>query len=222
MNNYVHILWCQGDLDIPCLLTIKSVLNFKHDLIIWTYDYNSLLKYPEYFGYIRDARDILDLDSLPEVENPYIDRNYYTIVSDFFRYKVIYNYGGWWLDSDVVLLARLNYEYEFGYRRIKTWPYPSVFYCEESNKPYILHCYNTMVVKWNKSMALMLEKKPELKRFYLPEEWFGVDQNSNYFRNTDIQLPTVGIHLCRGWANYKGYLNRKIGIYGKLREKYAV
>ncbi len=224
MNNNVHMLWYEGKLDTVSQLSIKSVLNFGHELNIWSYDKDNLIKlHPEFSMIIGDASLVLPLNVLPNhvLKHPYLGRDYSIILSDFFRYQVIYQFGGWYLDTDIILLQRLKWLHEFGYRQINGLPSTNVFYCEKPEQEYIRFCYNHLTIKWNSSMYRMV-KKFGFTHLSFPPLWFGIDQCKNYFMDGSYTVPKLGIHLCRSWASKKGYLDRLTGLYGKLRRKYQV
>jgi len=79
-------------LELCCL---KSFLNFGHGVRLFTYDE---VHVPD--GIIQeDARKILPLESVFRFQNSL------AAFTDIFRYKLLYEQGGWWIDTDVVCLT---------------------------------------------------------------------------------------------------------------------
>ena len=114
----VNGLWV-GKLGELQLLSIKSFLKQGHVYKLWIYvDLENRDLVPDNVPNgveICDANDILD--------SKYIFKHWsgnYATFADIFRYKLLYERGGWWVDLDLVCLKRLpNVDYFYGGERTK-------------------------------------------------------------------------------------------------------
>jgi hypothetical protein len=118
-NKVVHGLWVGNKLSSLELLTIHSFVECGHEFHLWTY--NQLDNQLPENVIIKDANEII-----PEAE--IFRRNYNDPVhkigkgsvgspfSDLFRYKLLYEYGGWWVDMDVTCLKPLNIDSDYFFR----------------------------------------------------------------------------------------------------------
>jgi len=117
-NKTVHGLWIGNKLSVIELLTIKSFISNGHDFHLWAYE--TIGNLPE--GVIlRDANQIIPQKDI-------IVRKYNDPVtgvgkgsvgapfSDIFRYKLLYEHGGWWVDMDVTCLKPLQFEEPYFFR----------------------------------------------------------------------------------------------------------
>tara|TARA_R100001086_G_scaffold163583_1_gene88240 strand:- start:398 stop:1894 length:1497 start_codon:yes stop_codon:yes gene_type:complete len=96
---FVNTLWVGEKLNELSRLSIKSWLNQGYKVNLWCYDTINDLMLDNDNIFLKDANDIiksknnLGLDILP--------------FSDYWRFKLLYKYGGIWLDADMVLLDNL-------------------------------------------------------------------------------------------------------------------
>lgn len=109
MNNLVHGLWI-GKISPLELLTTYSFLDHGAEFWLWTYNEPKGMTLPSEV-IIKDGNEILPKDKI----FLYPDEMVYgkcnnTVVgfSEWFRYKVLYEYGGWWSDMDVTCLKPLD------------------------------------------------------------------------------------------------------------------
>lgn len=108
-NNLVHALWIGRELQPLELLTIKSFLDMGADFNFWHYQPLST-KLPKEVK-LRNANEILPESSIFRYpKNTYLGfgGGSFAGFSDVFRYKVLYEFGGWWTDMDVTCLKPLN------------------------------------------------------------------------------------------------------------------
>lgn len=107
--NTVHSLWIGSDkLDKLEKLTIESFLENGAEFNLWCYE--KIKKVPSGVR-IRDGREILPENMIfryPSVM--YLNQGANSLVgfSELFRYKVLYELGGWWSDMDVTCLKPLS------------------------------------------------------------------------------------------------------------------
>ena len=116
-NIYIYMetvngLWI-GTLGRLQILSIKSWLKAGYKYNLWVYDLN-MVNVPEGVK-LCDANIILD--------KKYIFKHWsgtYATFADMFRYKLLYDIGGWWVDLDLVCLRQLpDIEIFFGAERTK-------------------------------------------------------------------------------------------------------
>jgi MoaA/NifB/PqqE/SkfB family radical SAM enzyme len=118
-NKIINGLWIGNRLSILEMLTLKSFVFYGHTFHLWTY--NKIENQLQEGVVIRDANQIIP-------ENEIIVRKFNDPVtgvgkgsvgapfSDMFRYKLLYEYGGWWVDMDVTCLKPLNIEAPYYFR----------------------------------------------------------------------------------------------------------
>ena len=104
-NNVVNGLWIGKELSNIELLTIKSFIQKGHTFNLWLYE--PLLTVLPAQVVICDANEIIPREKIFRYKNA----NQYghgkgsvSGFSDIFRYKLLYEKGGWWVDMDVTCL----------------------------------------------------------------------------------------------------------------------
>jgi len=98
----VNTLWIGDSLNELSRLAIKSWINLGYKVHLWIYDpVNDPLLENENIQ-LKDANEIHRLNVGDCVKQDILP------FSDLWRYKLLYNRGGIWLDADMVLLQRIN------------------------------------------------------------------------------------------------------------------
>lgn len=102
-NRIVHGLWIGARLSRMELLTLHSFTRFGHHFHLWVYDD---LETPIPVGVsLRDANEILPRErAFVKTGNDAevgLGKDSYAPFSDLFRYKLLYEHGGIWVDMDV-------------------------------------------------------------------------------------------------------------------------
>ncbi len=152
-NKKVHGLWIGTELSILELLTLQSFINQGHEFFLWVYDE---IKTPLPVEVkIKDANEILPASKIFRYKNT----NKYghgqgsvAGFSDLFRYKLLYEKGGWWADMDVTCLKPL-----------------------EISAPYFFRSHHDLAVVGN---AMKCEAKSELMLRCFEETEKTVDKNN--------------------------------------------
>jgi hypothetical protein len=85
-------------------MCIKSFIAHGHEFHLYTY--NREINAPE-GAVIQDANEIL-----PEGRIFFDDRGTVCAFSDMFRYVLLYERGGWWVDMDIICLRTFDFESE--------------------------------------------------------------------------------------------------------------
>jgi hypothetical protein len=101
-NRIIQGLWVGDRLPIMQQLSIASFLAHGHDYHLYTY--TRMDKVPE-GTVLKDAREILPESAV--FRNA--ARDTYAAFSDFFRYKLLLDKGGWWADLDMVCLRPFDF-----------------------------------------------------------------------------------------------------------------
>lgn len=108
-NKNVHSLWIGAELSKIELLTIASFIKHGHTFHLWVYD---PLTTPLPAGVIlKNASEIIPREKIFRYRhsNKYgHGKGSVSGFSDIFRYKLLYEKGGWWVDMDVTCLHPLN------------------------------------------------------------------------------------------------------------------
>lgn len=115
-----HGLWIGNQLGPMQLLTIRSFLAHGFDFHLWAYD---PMMTPLPAGVVvRDANEILPARQVfryPQ-DGGKIDvafgKGSYAGFSDIFRYKLLYDHGGWYTDMDVTCLRRPHFAADYVFR----------------------------------------------------------------------------------------------------------
>ena len=98
----VNTLWIGDTLNELSRLAIKSWINLGYKVHLWIYDpVNDPLLNNENI-ILKDANEIHPLNVGDCVKQDILP------FSDLWRYKLLYKFGGIWLDADMVLLQRIN------------------------------------------------------------------------------------------------------------------
>ncbi len=117
MKAIINGLWIGTALSPLELLCIKSYLDHGHIFHLWVYH---PLEYPDWTGLIiKDANEILPEQSIFRYErgNEFgHGKGSLAGFSDIFRYKLLWEKGGWWTDMDITCLKPLNIEADYVFR----------------------------------------------------------------------------------------------------------
>lgn len=117
-NKTVNALWIGSRLSIIELLTIHSFVRHGHDFHLWTY--YPIENLPDSV-FIRDANQIIPQKDI--IVRKYTDPvtgvgkgSVGAPFSDLFRYKLLFEEGGWWVDMDVTCLRPLDFSEPYFFR----------------------------------------------------------------------------------------------------------
>jgi hypothetical protein len=106
-NLMVHSLWIGDRLSLMEQLTLCSFVRCGHRFTLWVY---GPLKSEVPQGVeLRDAAEIVPRERVFCYQaGPW--KGSYAGFSDLFRYKLLYDLGGWWSDMDVACLKPLDFD----------------------------------------------------------------------------------------------------------------
>jgi hypothetical protein len=106
----VHSLWIgENQLDAFQLLTLKSFSEMGAEFNLWTYDDIKIKNIKNVL--VKNANEIIEKEKIFKYPSKMLlgfGQNSYVGFSELFRYKVLYELGGWWSDMDVVCLKPLE------------------------------------------------------------------------------------------------------------------
>lgn len=98
-------LWIGERLGPMELLSIESFLHFGYEFHLYAYD--EIDNVPE-GAQLLDARRFLPDDQVQEIKSGF-GKSAMAACSDVFRYQMLIENGGWWVDTDVVCIAEWNF-----------------------------------------------------------------------------------------------------------------
>jgi hypothetical protein len=115
-DEVINGLWIGTQLNAIEQLTIKSFLNHGHTFVLWTYE--PVVNVPVNTT-IRNANEIIPKEEVFTYKhyNQFgHGKGSYAGFSDLFRYKLLYELGGWWVDMDVTCLKPFHFEGDYVFR----------------------------------------------------------------------------------------------------------
>jgi len=146
MNQIVQGLWIGPRLSVLEQLSIASFQQNSHEYHLYVYDEPQNVPAGTV---IKDANEILPSSSIFQ----YKEYQSYAGFANFFRYKLLLQRGGWWVDSDTVCLRHFDF------------PEEHVFATEMCNQLEVINCGAIKAPKDSPVMAYAWEvcqtKKPE-------------------------------------------------------------
>lgn len=102
MGEVIQSLWVGSALSLLEQLSITSFLHNGHPYHLYAYEEPAGLPAG---AVLRDAAEILPRSRVFQ----YKDRASYAGFANFFRYKLLFERGGWWADADVVCLRPFDF-----------------------------------------------------------------------------------------------------------------
>ncbi|MEM1325246.1 MAG: glycosyltransferase [Bacteroidota bacterium] len=114
-QDVIHSLWIGTQLSHLELLTLRSFVAHGHDFQLWVYD-ELETEVPEGVT-LQDANEILDRKHIFRYREGDIGKGSVAGFSDIFRYKLLYEKGGWWVDMDVTCLRPFEFDTPYVFRQ---------------------------------------------------------------------------------------------------------
>jgi mannosyltransferase OCH1-like enzyme len=106
MNEVIQGLWIGPELSVMEQLSIASFLENGHEYDLYVYD--GVTNVPAR-AMVRDANEILPASRIFQ----YKHQASYAGFANFFRYKLLLERGGWWVDTDVICLKPFDFADEY-------------------------------------------------------------------------------------------------------------
>lgn len=118
-NNIVHGLWIGKRLSKLELLTLHTFLKQGHQFHLWLYE--QLETEIPRAVIVRNANEIIPAEKIyrRKYDDPACGVGKGSVgspFSDWFRYKLLYETGGWWTDMDVACLKPLDFSEQYVFR----------------------------------------------------------------------------------------------------------
>src|SRR2546423_1207898 len=102
MNKIIQGLWIGPELSVMEQLSIASFMRNGHEYHLYIYDEP---KNVPVGALIKDANEILPAASVFQ----YKQYPSYSGFSNFFRYKLLLERGGWWVDTDTICVKPFDF-----------------------------------------------------------------------------------------------------------------
>jgi len=106
MNDVIQGLWVGNELSVMEQLSIASFLRNGHEYHLYVYE--DVKNIPSGTT-IKDGNEILPESRIFQ----YKQQASYAGFSNFFRYKLMLERGGWWVDTDTICLKPFDFEAEY-------------------------------------------------------------------------------------------------------------
>ena len=106
MNQIIQGLWVGNELSVMEQLSIASFLRNGHEYHLYVYED---VKHIPPGTSIKDGNEILPASRIFQ----YKQQVSYAGFSNFFRYKLVLERGGWWVDTDTICLKPFDFEAEY-------------------------------------------------------------------------------------------------------------
>ncbi|MEQ9425968.1 MAG: glycosyltransferase [Cyclobacteriaceae bacterium] len=205
-NKIINGLWIGNSLSCMELLTMASFINHGHQFHLWVYD-KILTELPSGV-LIKNANDIIHESEIFEYENlckNNLGKGSVAGFSDLFRYKLLHDVGGWWVDMDITCLRPFDF-----------------------TEPYVFPDHDLMPLT-GRIMKTPI-KCPAMRRAYQETKNLVDKTNKDWMRPIKIlvnQIEVWGLskYIKRGMTNIDSYIviqalrHQKINI---PKEWYAV
>jgi len=105
-NKIVKSLWIGKELSALERLSMTSFIKNDHEYHL--YVYNDIRNIPDEVV-LKDANHIIPENQIFTGAGPHGIKGFLGAFSDFFRHKILYEYGGWWVDTDVVCIKPFDF-----------------------------------------------------------------------------------------------------------------
>jgi len=102
MNDIIQALWVGPELSVLEQLSVSSFLRHGHEYHLYVY---SDVKNIPAGAVVKDGNEILPASRIFQ----YKQKASYSGFSNFFRYKLLLERGGWWVDTDTICLKRFDF-----------------------------------------------------------------------------------------------------------------
>lgn len=234
----VNSLWIGSQLSLVELLTLKSFVDHGYGFRLWVYDKITTV--------LPEGVTLMDANTIIPKEKvfAYANANQFghgkgsvSGFSDIFRYKLLYDHGGWWVDMDVTCLKPFDHEEPYYFRAHHELPLVgNVMKCPQGSE-LMLRCYeealasvNSENTDWHLPIEILIKHVKQLGLL----TYVGKG-HSNTDRWDELQPYLFGVHQFPDnwyfvhWMNEE-WRSRKLdksayrygSAYGKLLENYSL
>jgi len=208
-NIVVNGLWIGDSLSMIEQLTVCSFIDHGHEFQLWTYQEMQTELPAEVI--IRDANTIIPEDQVftyKKTNQFGHGKGSYAGFSDLFRYKLLHENGGWWVDMDVCCLKPLDFKDPYVFRTHHHLPaVGNIMKCPKGNQ-MMKSCYEQALVtidenntNWHKPLEILNENIQKFGLDIFVQELSNQDQWSDIksllYKQTVPDREWFAIH----WAN---------------------
>jgi hypothetical protein len=109
LSNIIQGLWIGKEISLLEKLSMSSFIKNGHEYHLYTY--NDVVNVPDNV-IIKDGNEILSKEKIFSYQSGE-GRGSFSAFSNFFRYKLLSERGGWWADTDMICLRPFDFEEEY-------------------------------------------------------------------------------------------------------------
>ncbi len=239
MAEVVQSLWIGPRLPLRQVLSIRSFLQNGHEYHLYAYD--PIEGVPAGVT-VRDAGAVIPREAIFCYQNGF-GKGSYSAFSNVFRYQLIFNQGGWWVDTDVVCLRPFDFEADYVFaleyeQDFTAWTASCVFK-SPAQSDLLKHCLDVckakdkMKVEWGEIGPHLLDQSVKqfgLARYALsprvfnPVNWFEVEQLVSPDFDLSRLNDSYAVHL---WDHMWTHVDLETAdsgspgsLYGRLKGRY--
>ena len=235
MNQIIQGLWVGPELSVMEQLSVASFLKHGHEYHLYVYDQ---VKNVPAGAIIKDGNQILPASRIFQ----YKDHATYAGFSNFFRYKLLLERGGWWVDTDTVCLKPFDFteQYVFSSEFAQGQEFINSGICKApAGSPAMAYAWDVCDKKdptklvWGETGPRLMAaavREFSLERFKQPPEVFCplgyADWHKVLEPNADVKLSerSFAIHLWnerwRAAGQDKNATYPRDCFYEQLKQKY--
>ncbi len=239
-NKVVNGLWIGDSLSPLEMLTLRSFVHYGHEFHLWVY--HPLDNDIPDGVILKDANEIIPEKKIfvRKYDDPDLGIGKGSVgapFSDIFRYKLLYEKGGWWVDMDVTCLKPLNFKEDFVFRTHSALPMIGNLMKIPKGSPFIKKAYDIALATCDENTLDWLlpnkilndqVKKSDLEHFIKDnisnnDHW--EEAKSFSYNGGEIPKDWFAIH----WMNEEWRkqelpkdLCREQSALGKLYQKYDI
>lgn len=226
----IQTLWVHGKLQPMEQICLKSYLRHGHPVVLYTYDL-SIGNVPDGVE-IRDGNEIIPLSLFH-----YRDFTSLAAFSDYFRFKLLLEHGGWWVDTDTICIKPFDFESEYVFAseelKVGGTQVASAYIKAPVGAPILNYlweqCQKTSpaTIQWGKvgpelitrALGLFsLEKFVQPVNTFCPIPWWDVAKFVSP-QNPSVPDETYAVHLWNEMWGRNGinkYFANSQSLYGQL------
>ena len=184
-NAIINSLWIGSELSALELLTIHSFISKGYTFRLWVYD--SLSNKLPVGVELKDASEIIPLTHVfayKQKNNFGHGKGSFAGFSDIFRYKLLFEKGGWWVDMDVTCLKPFNFQEPYFFRNHhelqlvgNVMKCPAHSELMESCYEEAIKCVDENNVDWHKPIQILNQQVERLQlQNYIQKNTSNPDQ----------------------------------------------
>lgn len=139
----VHMLWIGPQTGLMEQLTLASFVHFGYDVHLWLYSETSRENVPDKVK-VMDANAVISSEEVFHYKKGSqfgTGKGSVAGFSDIFRYKLLHDYGGWWVDMDVTCLKAFDVETPYFFRGHHNLPLVGNIMKAPKGSPLMWSCY---------------------------------------------------------------------------------